>query len=353
MRDQRSPYRRRLGALLVGAAIIAGGAAYLHHIDWHTTLAVIAGAAPAALALAYGLHVVSLLAKAGVWWVCLRAIGRPAFTIVLRLTFLGSALNSLLVANSGEVGRVMLISRLTGMRISSAFATVAAERLINICGFVMVLIAAAWWMPLPAPMGRWMLGGAGIIVMTVVVIGLRRGGRAVSIARPPRRKPRRVVRAMCIHLRRTLLAVRRIGTPARLASAGAMTLVDWTCQLASYHLVARAAHLPIPLSGSVLALLAVNLGLVVRVTPGNVGIFEVAYAAVAVSQGAPPAAALGVGMLIHLVQDLPTIVLGLASGHSLKRSAGVTRALVDLTAGMSATGPCRLDKLPPAGGTIP
>lgn len=351
MREQRSPYRRRLGALLAGLAIIAGGAAYLHHIDWHTTLAVIAGAVPSALALAYGFHVVSLLAKAGVWWVCLRAIGRPAFWIVARLTFLGSALNSLLVANSGEVGRVVLISRLTGIRTSSAFATVAVERLINICGFVMVLVATAAWLPLPAPTGRWMLGGAGIIVLAIVFVGLRRN-HAVAITRRPRRKPRRMVRAMRVHLRRTLLAVRRIGTPARLASAGAMTLVDWTCQLASYHLVARAAHLPMPLSGSVLALLAVNLGLAVRVTPGNVGIFEIAYATAAASQGAPPAAALGVGMLIHLVQDLPTIVLGLAFGHSLKRSAGVTRALAGLTAGMSESGPCMLDKVPPAGGTI-
>ncbi|HWG54611.1 MAG TPA: lysylphosphatidylglycerol synthase transmembrane domain-containing protein [Gemmatimonadaceae bacterium] len=350
--------RHRVGTALIGIAVIAGAVAYVHHIDWRTTLLVIGGAAPAMLTLAYGFHLLSLLAKSGVWWVCLRAVGTPTFATVARLTFLSAALNSLLVANSGEAGRVVLISRLSGLRGASAFATVALERLINVGGFVVVLLIVASLLPLPAPVQRAILGGMGLMAVVALCVVARRG-RGRSLTRRSRSALPRFARVMRVQLARVLLAVQRIATARRMACASVLTLTDWTCQLASYHLVARAAHLPISLAGSVLALLAVNLGLVVRVTPGNVGIFELAYAAAAASQGAPAAAAVGVGMLIHLVQDVPTIVLGLVSGRTLRRRVNAMRATVMLTApGMLPTSGMRSanshlgEDLPAPGGTI-
>ena len=125
------------------------------------------------------------------------------------------------------------------------------------------------------------------------------------------------------------------------------------CELGSYHLVARAAQLPLSLTGSLIALLSVNLGFVLRATPANVGVFELSYAAAAVAQGAPAGAALAVGMLIHLVQDVPTIALGLVLGRPLMRSAPepITPVLAPTIA--TAVASAKLRGLPSNGGTTP
>lgn len=145
------------------------------------------------------------------------------------------------------------------------------------------------------------------------------------------------MRVCRVHARRIAGIARRIITPRRLLVAVPLTLLDWMCQLVSYHLVARAAHLPLGITGSLLALLAVNVGLVARMTPGNIGVFELAYATAAHSLGAPMDAALGVGMLIHLAQDLPTIVLGVILGRRLVFARD--RASVPAPAAASVVGP--------------
>ena len=72
------------------------------------------------------------------------------------------------------------------------------------------------------------------------------------------------------------------------------------------------------------ALLAVNAGLLVRATPGNVGVFQLAYALAATQFGVPRDTAIGVALLIQTLQILPTTLLGvvLAPEFVFRRKPG-------------------------------
>jgi len=337
---------------IVWVVLIAAGFAYARQVEWWTMLAVARQAAPAGLALAFALHALALVAKAGIWWICLRALATPAFRTVLRITFVGAALNSLAVANSGEAGRVLLISRASGIRTPGALATVVLEHLIRTGGFVIFIAAAALLTRVSLPHDRATLAVLAAVAVAIVLLGGRRSRARRRRFIAWRRAPRvaRVVRAFLL---RTVASGRRILTPELLALTAPFTLVVWMCELGSYHLVARAAQLPLSLTGSLIALLSVNLGFVLRATPANIGVFELSYAAAAVAQGAPAGAALAVGMLIHLVQDVPTIVLGLVLGRPLLRSAPepITPVLAPVIATAVASG--ELPGLPSNGGTTP
>jgi uncharacterized membrane protein YbhN (UPF0104 family) len=78
----------------------------------------------------------------------------------------------------------------------------------------------------------------------------------------------------------------------------------------TYSLTARAAHFNIPLVGTVAAILAVNLGFAVRATPGNVGVFQAAYALTAAAFGMDRDQAIAVAFLIQTQQILPITLLG-------------------------------------------
>jgi uncharacterized membrane protein YbhN (UPF0104 family) len=56
----------------------------------------------------------------------------------------------------------------------------------------------------------------------------------------------------------------------------------------------------------------VNLGFALRATPGNVGLFQAAYAATAVAFGFDKDQAIAVAFLIQAQQILPVTLLGVA-----------------------------------------
>ena len=292
--------------------LIAGLLAYVRRIPWTAALATMQHASLALLALALCFHFLALTGKAGIWWTFLEPLGGPRFTTVARGTLMGATLNSLFVGSSGEAGRVVLMSRLTGIPSASVVSTVALERVVDLCGFLSLLACAAFLYPVARTLSLFAFGAL-VIVGTLAIaqrIRSRSGTRCVVGFGGSH--------AIVVRCRRFIHSVfestRTIATRRRLGIALALTLVDWCSELASYSLVARAAHFPIGVSGSLLVLLAVNVGFLVRVTPGNVGVFELVYASVAHSLGLPTDTALGVALLLHLVQDVPTKLLGLTLG---------------------------------------
>ncbi|HKV50739.1 MAG TPA: lysylphosphatidylglycerol synthase transmembrane domain-containing protein [Gemmatimonadaceae bacterium] len=310
-------YRRPMVVLAAVVLLGLAGAGYVRHVNWRSTLAAMRHASLLILGLATACHLVSLLSKAGAWFVWLRALGTTSYRIVVRATFVGATLNGLFIGSVGEAGRVVIMTRATGLRAYAVLTTVALERLLNTAGFVAVLCAALVITPLRVAAAPAALAAAVLLVAALWMARRFGGQRHPAFPGRAASGARRFQRVWRVHARRIAKTARHVVTPRRLGVAVPLTLLDWTCQLASYHLVARAAHLPLGISGSLVALLVVNVGLVARVTPGNLGVFEIAYATAAHSLGAPMDAALGVGLLIHLAQDLPTIVLGVVLGRQV------------------------------------
>jgi uncharacterized protein (TIRG00374 family) len=126
---------------------------------------------------------------------------------------------------------------------------------------------------------------------------------------------------MPAYLRRFGRGVTEVGTPSRIALAFLISLGAWALQVATYHLVAAALHLALPLAGSVAAMLSVGISFLARATPGNVGVFQAVYALTVRSFGIGEAAAVAAALMIQAVQVLPTLILGaaLALRHAGRR----------------------------------
>lgn len=294
------------------AMIVMGVAAYARRVPWAPVLATMSHASLGLLVLALCFHWLALTGKAGIWWTFLEPLGGPRFTTVARGTLMGATLNSLFVGSSGEAGRVLLMSRLTGIPSASVLATVVLERAVDLCGFLTLLACAALLFPIPHVAGVGVCAAAGSVA--AIVLALRARGRHARRRSLGPERPRSFAARCQRYVRHVFASTRDVATTRRLSIAMALTLTDWCSELVSYSLIAGAAGFPIGVRGSLLALLAVNVGFVVRVTPGNVGVFELVYATVAHSLGLAYDLALGVALMLHLVQDVPTALLGLALG---------------------------------------
>ena len=332
----RSALVRKVRWVVIALMMVAM-LAYIRRTPWDAVLITMHHTTLKLLVLALCFHLLALSGKAGIWWTFLHPLGGPRLTTVARGTLMGATLNSLFVGSSGEAGRVLLMSRLTGIPSASVVATVVLERAVDLCGFLTLLACAVFLYPVPRTLtiGASMLLGVAVAIATLQTLRRRRGRELSSESRASHSIVRRCQR----YLERVFVCTRVIATRRRFAFAFALTLLDWCSELTSYALVARAAHFPLGVGGSLLALLAVNVGFLVRVTPGNVGVFELVYATVAHSLGLPTDVAIGVALMLHLVQDVPTSILGLTLGARL---FGPTRPPTS-----SAPEPLTADRLEP------
>lgn len=296
--------------LLVTVAIIVMLVVFATKVNWHATWAAIRQSSITLLIAAALVNLLSLALKGVRWWIFLRPIGASSLWLALRATFAGAGLNNVLVANSGEAARVIFVSRAAHITSAKVLATLALERLFELIGYVVMLALAVSLLPLPAALERtrpfaWL---ALVLIAAMLVYLVRRPEGVEHAATATEVGWRAKTRQ---YMRRFMHAVAGISTGPRFGAALALSVAIWALQVATYALTAAAAHFPLPLVGTVAAILAVNIGFAIRATPGNVGVFQMLYAATTTAFGYDENTALAVAFLIQTQQILPVTLLGI------------------------------------------
>jgi uncharacterized protein (TIRG00374 family) len=318
----------RIVRLVMTVAIIALLVLFARKVDWPATWASIRHASLPLLAAAAVVNILSLAVKGVRWWIFLRPAGARSVGLAVRATAAGAGLNNILVANGGDAARVVFVARATGISSSSVLATLALERMFDAVGYVMLLVGSAVFLPLPHDLERYRVPAE--VVLALMIVGLvllarsTGGAEGAAAATAELAVPTSIVGRATRYLRRFGRSVSVLSTLPRFGGALALSLIAWACQVEVFALTAQAAGAPLPAAGNVAALLAVNAGLLVRATPGNVGVFQLAYALAATQFGVPRDTAIGVALLIQTLQILPTTLLGvvLAPEFVFRRKPG-------------------------------
>ena len=299
----------------LSAAILVFLILFARTIDWHAAWNSMRHASLPLLAAAIGVNVLSVIIKAVRWWLFLRPTGITSLPLAIRATVAGAGLNNILIASGGDAARVVFVSRVSGKSSSTVLATLALERLFDPIGFVFLLVFGVIVFELPAQFEVWKVPAEILLVVIVILLGV-----FVVLARrmkpehvPERRaKPRTVKAKIRAYFTTFGKTAGRLATGPRFLAAIILSLASWACQLWTFELAAAAAHVTMPLAGSLACLLAINVGLILRATPGNVGFFQFAYALMAEQFGVARDGAIAVSLLIQTLQILPLTLLGVA-----------------------------------------
>lgn len=301
----------RVLRLSVTGIILVMLVVFATRVNWHSTWAAIRDSSMSLLLAAALVNLLSLGLKGVRWWIFLRPIGATSLWLALRATFAGAGLNNVLVANSGEAARVIFVARAAHITSAKVLATLALERLFELIGYVVMLALAVSFLPLPAALERTR-------PFAWLALALIAGFLIYLVRRPE--SPDQVIGTTELgwraktkqYGRRFMQALAGISTGPRFGIALVLSVGIWALQVSTYALTAAAAHFPLPLVGTVAAILAVNIGFAIRATPGNVGLFQVLYAATATAFGLDENQAIGVAFLIQTQQILPVTILGIA-----------------------------------------
>jgi len=306
---------QRIVRAMVVVLVILALVAFARSVNWPETWRAMRATSPGLFAAAAVVNLLSLALKSVRWWIFLRPIGVTSLGLALRATFAGAALNNILVANSGEAGRVILVSRAAHVASERVLATLALERLFEFVGYVVLFAAAVSFLVLPPAING--LRPAAFVALVVVIGLLFYLVRHPEQAELPTLEGEGLLHRARHYGRGFLRTLTSISTGRRFAASLALSVVVWALQVATYQLTARAAHFDISIVGTIAAILAVNMGFAMRATPGNVGVFQMIYAVTTAAFGLDRDQATGVAFLIQIQQILPVTIIGLLASPGI------------------------------------
>ena len=306
--NQKVSHGIRLGLTLLILGLLF---VFATKVNWHDIGRSIRDASVPLLLAAALVNILSIVVKAIRWWVFLRPIGATSLPLALRATFAGAGLNNVLVANGGEAARVVFVARSAHITSAKVVATLALERLFELVGYVVLLSLAATFLDLPHTVERVKPFAIGLLILmcALLVWLLRRPDVVEAVAGP---KPATWQGRLKQYGSRFVGTISTVSSGPRFIAALLLSVLAWGLQVATYQMTARAAHFPMTTVATIAALLLVNLGFLFRLTPGNVGVFQTAYAAAAVAFGLDRNQAIAVALLIQAQQILPVTALGVA-----------------------------------------
>lgn len=299
----------------VTAAIVGFLIVFARTIDWASAWASIRRASLPLLVAAVAVNFLSIAVKGVRWSLFLRPAGVPSLSLALRATLAGFGLNNVLVANGGDAARVVFVSRATGVPSSTVLATLALERVFDPVGFMVVLVYGFLAFTLSPALEMWRWPAEIGLVATFALLGYfvygsrnaQPGGSSAS-----RSVAHGVGGKVMAYLRGFAASTRELTSAPRFAGALVISILSWAGQVLTFQLGAAAAHVDITPAASLAALLVVNLGFVIRVTPGNVGLFQFLFVVATEPFGVPQNDAIVVSLLIQTIQIIPITLAGVA-----------------------------------------
>ncbi|MEO5588514.1 MAG: lysylphosphatidylglycerol synthase transmembrane domain-containing protein [Gemmatimonadaceae bacterium] len=301
--------------LIASGVIIVFLVIFARTINWTDAWQSMRHASLPLLAAAVGVNLLSIVFKGVRWWIFLRPAGSASLPLAMRATVAGAGLNNVLVANGGDAARVVFVSRATGIRSSTVLATLALERLFDPVGFVILVVYGMIAFPLPNNLEKWRRVAELTLIVIAVLIGwfLHSSRRApLSSIGAEQVTASGVWDRLKSYLKGFAASARELSSGPRFLGALVLSLLSWICQVLTFEYAAAAAHAPMSHSASIATLIAVNLGLLFRATPGNVGVFQFAFALAADPFGISRNDAIAVSLLIQSLQILPVTLIGMA-----------------------------------------
>src|SRR5919107_442400 len=301
--QRRLRHARTVGA---GAGWIAGfglAALGLHRLGGQRIITDIAGSSPSLIAVSIVLMTAAMLLRAVSWHAIVTAAfpgRRVRFGALASATMIGVLVSTALPGRLGEPARAMLIARCLG-RVRETLPVVVGSLVSQTLLNLLALLALAVTVLLTSGLlqGRSVVLAALVLVPVALVFAVLVGPRLVA-----RRRSGRLGRAL-LAVRGVLLGLRAglrvFRQPGLALEATAGQLAAWALQLAAAYIVIHAVGVDdrLGVAAAAAALLAVNVTAVVPVTPANVGVFQVAVAAVLTTgYGLSPGRALAYGIVL-------------------------------------------------------
>ena len=260
------------------------------------------------LPLAFAANIASDWFRAIRWQHLLLPLRRMGVPFLFAAALVGVAGNLILPLRAGEVVRVQIVRRRSGLGVSSIVATLLAEKLMDVVAFSTFIVVGLLLIEEAAFL--WPLGVAyGVLVVAGLIAARYLAKRAERQSAPPADAGGGRLRAWFgRELHSFASGLQSFRNPAALFHITWSAHVAWFCDAAMYYAFGRALGLDLSLGAYLLVVVAATLAVSVPITQAGLGVFHLAVAGLLVALGVDKALAAAYAIFAHLFFALPYIV---------------------------------------------
>jgi uncharacterized protein (TIRG00374 family) len=243
---------------------------------------------------------------------------RPPVGAVWNAMMVGYLYNNIMPARAGEAARVVVLTQRSTAPATEIVGTVVIERLYDVLAILLIFFAAKSWLP---PVSWFDAAAVAALVLAIVII-IGTAVLAIYGDQPLRILLRPLSRLSLFsgerfdstidELARGLSGLRH---PRLALEATLWTIAAWLCTSLCAYFVSVSFHLHLPLACGVLVAVAIGLGMILPSPPAAVGVFEAAALIALAAYSIPHSSALSYAVVLHLVNFVPFIVVGLLTLH--------------------------------------
>jgi uncharacterized protein (TIRG00374 family) len=243
-----------------------------------------------------------------------RPVGR-----VISIYNVGQMVNIMMPVLTGQVGRVLLFSRTLDVTKTFAFTLVVLEILFDGVILVVMVFAASFLIVLP----EWLVRGEVMIIFAMILLfgffylALNRHKKQSSQPSWFRRHaPARLVREWDNVKGSFLAGLNLLKSTRHLLLVLVLSIAAWIAHAFIVLFLLRAFQLDVPFWGAMVILIVNTVVIMIPVSPGNIGTFQLACIVGLNFFGIPKDEALGFSILLHLAEVGPIFLLGIISSFS-------------------------------------
>ncbi len=252
-------------------------------------------------------------------WRSLFAHGRrPPVGVVWNAMMVGYLYNNILPARAGEAARVVVLTQRSSAPATEIVGTVVLERLYDVLAILLIFFAAKPWLPAVS----WFDAAAVAALVLAIFIIVAAAVLAIYGDRPLRILLRPLHRFSLFSGERLEHTIEELTNglsglrhPRLALEASLWTITAWLCTSLCAYFVSVSFHLHLPLACGLLVAIAIGLGMILPSPPAAVGVFEAAALIALTAYGIPHSSALSYAVVLHLVNFVPYILVGVLTLH--------------------------------------
>jgi len=310
------PYARSLAQLALAAALLA---ALLWRVDLASVRTELSGATLWWLPLAFVANLTSDWFRAVRWQQFLAPIKHLSIRFLFAVAVLGVACNLALPLRAGEVVRVQVLRKRTGLPGSTIVATLLSEKLADIVAFSTFIILGI--LLYEEAHFLWPLALAyGVLLLTGILGALWLADRANRLPEPARQKGGRLRSWLFRELRSFGDGLQSFRRPRAMFHVVWASHAAWLCEAAMYYACGRALGLDLSPAVYLLVVVAATIAVSLPLTQAGLGVFELAIAGLLVAFGVDKAQAATFAIVSHVLLALPYFVSGPFTALALRLS---------------------------------
>jgi uncharacterized protein (TIRG00374 family) len=257
---------------------------------------------------------INTIAKTSRWIVLMRPRKQHLkYFQVLKSLLIGQSLNNLYPGRVGDLNRAYMVGSL-GLGRTFVLGTIGIEKVVEMFSYAVLFVILLLLIPLPdwvSSSGYTFAIIAVFVTFGVMLVTYQRGFVMRILERVSGRFPERLNKYSLPRLRAGIDSLEVLQSNADLLKLGLWSSIVWGTALLNNHLTLLALNIHLPITASLLILVALQAGISIPSVPGRFGIFEYICVLALGVYGIDQATAFSYGILLHAIVMLPTTVLGL------------------------------------------